>query len=242
MAKKKVSDTLAQQRKARESFLELKKIQSGEIEAGPKPSEMEITPKTFSEKTSNFWFHFKWHVLASIFAAVTLTVLIVQCAGKPKYDMHVVYFTYTPVMDEQTALVSNYLEPLCSDLNGDGEVNISVINCSMSKKASDTQYSQSAITRLQSIVAAGDDTLLYITDSDSAEYFSNKAFTNFFGTEQVALSDDFYKACKSENFGELPQGLRIACRRVEGTTIEKSSKAAAIYDECLKILDKLQAK
>ena len=52
MAKKSVSDTIAQQRKAREEFLELKKMQHGEIQAPPKPSEMAVEPKTFSEKLS----------------------------------------------------------------------------------------------------------------------------------------------------------------------------------------------
>ena len=50
MAIKKVSETIKQQRKAQKDFLELKKMQSGEMDAGPKPSDVEIKPKTFLEK------------------------------------------------------------------------------------------------------------------------------------------------------------------------------------------------
>ena len=53
MAKKQVSETIKQQRKARKDFLELKKMQSGEIDTGPKPSEVAIVPKTFKEKLSS---------------------------------------------------------------------------------------------------------------------------------------------------------------------------------------------
>ena len=70
MAKKKVSDTLAQQRKARQDFLELKKMQHGEMDAGPKPSEIAIEPKTFTEKVKNYWFHFKWHTLGTVFCFI----------------------------------------------------------------------------------------------------------------------------------------------------------------------------
>ena len=76
MAKKKVSDTIAQQRKARQDFLELKKMQSGEMDAGPKPSETEIKPQTFKEKAENYWFHHKWHTIGGIFAIVSIIILI----------------------------------------------------------------------------------------------------------------------------------------------------------------------
>ena len=57
MSQKKESDTLRQQRFAREEFLKLKKMQQGELKAEPKPSEIYNTPLTFSEKVKNFWYH-----------------------------------------------------------------------------------------------------------------------------------------------------------------------------------------
>jgi len=48
MADKKESDTLRQRRHAQQEFLRLKKMQSGELDAGPKPSEV-AAPLTFTE-------------------------------------------------------------------------------------------------------------------------------------------------------------------------------------------------
>lgn len=240
MAKKKVSDTLAQQKKARESFLELKKIQSGEIEPAPKPSEEAISPQTLTEKISNFWFHFKWHVIATVFFTVGLSVLITQCASRPKYDMQVIYFTYTPVIDEQTALIADYFETLCPDINGDGKVEVGVLNCSMKPNTANQQYNHDSLSKLQAYIAGEDDALLYITDDESIKYFDKDGFGDFFDTKPLELSDEFYDASKSPNFGVLPENLSISCRRIDNTIIGTSSKAAKVYKASIEILGKLE--
>ena len=240
MAKKKVSDTLAQQRKARQDFLELKKMQHGEMYAGPKPSEIAIEPKTFTEKVKNYWFHFKWHTLGTIFCFIALVVLIRQCASRTDWDMQVVYFTYTPVLDQQTELVADYLEGISNDINGDGEVNILVINCSMPTDSTSVQYSKTVLSKLQALIAAEPEAMLYITDSESVSYFDAEALNQFFGTNQVKLNKKFYESTKSEDFGSLPEGLQIACRRVEDTYIENNKNVGKIYKEAINLLEKLK--
>jgi len=239
--KKKISDTLAQQRKARQDFLELKKMQSGEIEAGPKPSEIAIKPDTVSKKIENYWFHFKWHTIAAIFAVVSLAVLISQCCGRTSWDIHVVYFTYKPVISQQTDLIADYLKPYCEDINGDGEVNIKVINCSMPLDPT-SPVRKEALENLVTQISAEPKSLLYITDSESVKYFEGKSFKDFFDNEQFLLGEDFYKATELENIGKLPEGLQISCRRVNDTAIEKSKEVGIVYKVSQKILAELQKK
>lgn len=240
MAKKKVSDTLSQQRKARQDFLDLKKMQQGIMDAGPKPSEIAIEPKTFTDKVKNYWFHYKWHTLGTLFCFVAFVLLVTQCAARTDWDMKVVYFTYTPVLDEQTALISDYLEDISQDINGDGDVNIQVVNCSMPTDSSNVQYSKTVLTKLQSLIAAEEEALLYITDSESITYFNADAVKDFFGTEQLSLNDKFYSATCSDDFGALPDGLQIACRRLENTVIEKNKNVGNIYKEAQNILAELE--
>ncbi len=242
MAKKNVSDTIAQQRKAREEFLELKKMQHGEIQAPPKPSEMAVEPKTFSEKLKNYWFHFKWHTLGTIFCLIAFAVMISQCASRTNWDMQVIYFTYTPVLDQQTDEISNYLGEISKDINGDGEVNIQVVNCSMPTDNASVQYSKTILSKLQAIIAAEPEALLFITDADSVTYFEADALNNFFGTEQIALGEKFYTNTESKEFGKLPEGLQIACRRVDNTVVESKKNVGAVYNESLNILEKLKEK
>ncbi len=39
----------------------------------------------------NFWYHYKWHTIAAVFAVVVLTVCLVQCSRQRDYDIYVMY-------------------------------------------------------------------------------------------------------------------------------------------------------
>ncbi len=240
MSNKKVSDTLAQQRKAREDFLNLKKMQNGEVAPEPKPSEVAVSPKTFKEKLQNYWFHFKWHTVAVIFAVIVLAISISQCASKTNWDMQVIYFTYTAVIDNQLESVGDYFKTLSQDLNGDGEININIINCSIADGNFNNQYGQTALMKLQTIIAAEPEVMLYITDSASAEFFEKDALKDIFVTEQIPLTEEFYEITASPDFGKLPEGLQIACRKISDTTIEKQKNAEELQKAALEILEKLK--
>lgn len=237
MANKRQSDTISQQRKARQEFLELKKMQKGEATPPPKPSEVEVLPQTPKEKWQNFWYHFKWHTIFSIVIIIILAISISQCMSRTKWDMKIMYFTYSPVLDQQLEPVADYFESKSKDLNGDGEVNISVINCSLSTKKTDAQFDQAKLTKLQAIITSDSEAILFITDKDSMEFFSTDTFKNFFKTEPLPLGDDFYKACK---YSGLPEGLQISAREISGTLIEDDKTAAKVYKEAQKILEKIK--
>lgn len=242
MAKKKESETLSQRKQAQKEFLELKKMQSGEMAPPPKPSEVAIMPKNFREKMQNYWYHFRWRIVVIVSIVALMAVLICQCATKTKWDMNIVYFTYTPVLDEQTRLIADYFEGICEDINGDGKVNITVSNCSIPKDNSNVQYKNTILTKLQALISAEPNALLFITDSESISYFDAEALEGFFITDQIKLDEEFYNATESEAFGKLPEGLQIACRKVEGTFIEKHKDVEKVYKECTEILEKLEKK
>lgn len=239
MSDKKVSETLSQQKKARQDFLDLKKMQKGDMAPEPKPSEVAVLPKTFKEKLQNYWFHFKWHTIGIVFTLIVLIVLITQCSGRTNWDMQVIYFTYTPAIDNQTAMIGDYLESISKDINGDGEVNISVVNCSVPDGNHNSQYNRTVLMKLQAMITAEPTAMLYITDSESVKYFENDALSNIFDTEQVQFGKDFYEKTTTE-LGKLPEGLQIACRRISETMLEKDEKAAKVHKEAINIISKLQ--
>ncbi len=239
MSDKKVSETLSQQRKSRQDFLDLKKMQKGDMAPEPKPSEVAVAPKTFQEKLQNYWFHFKWHTIGIVFTCLTLIILITQCSGRTNWDMQVIYFTYTPAIDSQTNMIGDYLESISQDINGDGEVNISVVNCSMPDGNHNSQYNRTILMKLQAMITAEPTAMLYITDSESVKFFKNEALSGIFDTEQVPFKEDFYEKTTTE-LGRLPDGLQIACRRISKTTLEKNENAVKVRKEAINILSKLQ--
>ena len=227
MSEKETNEILEEQRRARQEFLELKKMQSGEMEAPPKPSEVAIVPKTPKEKWDNFWFQYKWYVVAITAVTVVLAVLITQCATRTKYDMEVVYFTYTAALDEQTNAVAKYIAGYAEDVNGDGEINIQVVNCSFNGKSGDTQYRYTMMTKLQAMIAGDQNAMLFITDEDSYKYLADLSNGDgLFDGEPFMLGEEFYKSTETDSYGKLPEGLRIACRRVSDTVLESKKGSA----------------
>ena len=233
------NDILKEQRKARQDFLDLKKMQHGEMQPEPKPSEIAIEPKTFKEKRQNFWFHYKWHTVATIFTAIVLTILCVQCAGREKYDYDVVFFTYEACLDAQMDGVKEYLEQYSTDIDGNSEVNVNVINCSFSE-ISGSQYKNSILTKVQTQIIGNKEALIYILDDKAYEYLNNIVENGIFVGEKVTLNQEFYELTETEAFGSLPENLGIYLRRVEGTTYENDKDVKPIFEECEKVIDKIK--
>lgn len=242
MSEKETNEILEEQRRARQEFLELKKMQSGEMEAPPKPSEVAIVPKTPKEKWDNFWFQYKWYVVAITAVTVVLAVLITQCATRTKYDMEVVYFTYTAALDEQTNAVAKYIAGYAEDVNGDGEINIQVVNCSFNGKSGDTQYRYTMMTKLQAMIAGDQNAMLFITDEDSYKYLADLSNGDgLFDGEPFMLGEEFYKATETESYGKLPEGLRIACRRVSDTVLESKKGSSDAHTNAEKTLEAIKS-
>lgn len=238
MAKKQVSETIKQQRKARKDFLELKKMQSGQLDAGPKPSEVAIVPKTFKEKLAHLWFYHGVTIISVIVAAAVLAVMITQCATREKYDLKVVLYTSSYVDTETDKYIADYLSQYIEDINGDGKANIQVINCSYAKQEENTQYEYTVSTKLQAVIAGEANALIFITDKTTDEKLNNIS-TDIFDGEPLLLDEEFYENCDKATYTKLPEGLMISCRTIEGTTLEHDENVKTYYNESRKIMDGL---
>lgn len=238
------NEILEEQRRAREEFLKLKRMQSGEIESGPKPSEVAIIPKTPKEKFKNFWFHYKWHSIAIIFITIVLVILISQCSSRVKYDYKIVYFTYTPVLDEHTEILADYIESFANDTNEDGEVNIQIINCSFSNSNAAAQYRNTMLTKLSTIIAADRDTVLFITDEESISFFDkfNTEAGGIFESEPYKLSTSFYENFEKKFSQQLTSDLQISLRKTNGTVLEDDDIALKAYSDAEKLLEIIKTK
>lgn len=242
MAEKKTNEILEAQRKARQAFLDLKKMQSGEMYAGPKPSETATVLKTPWEKFQNFWHYSKWYVIFTVGIIVLVAVMVAQCVSKPNYDLKVVYFTYKPALDDQTALIADYLDDYVEDVTGNGKVELQIINCSISNENSNVMNRNATLQKLQSVIVAEESAMLYITDNESVKYFDAMSDEKdaFFRGESVLLGKDFYEVTKHESFGSLPEGLTLHTRRVSGTILESNKDAAKYYEAANNAITNIQ--
>ena len=230
---------IEEQRRAREEFIKLKKMQKGEIEPETVAEVIPLTPK---EKLQNYWYHFRWHTIAAIFLVAIITFMVANCMTREKHDFIVVIHTHSYIDDRGIEKIEEYLEQYAEDINGDGKVTVQVSNCSFSEKTSSAQANQNAITRLQSMMIT-DEAVLYIVDEKGLNYVESLTEKGFLAAEPLALEDDFYEFCNGkEEYEQLPEGLMISYRKIKGTTLEDSKKAKSVFEMCEKLYEKLTKK
>ena len=237
MAKKKTNKLLEEQRRARAEFLKLKKMQKGELDAGPKPSEVAIVPKTFKEKVANYWFQYKWHTIGAV-ASVSLAIyLIISILTAPNYDLTVVYYSYSPIVETHTDAMKEFFEGYVEDINGDGEIQVNIVNCSFNKNSTDVQFRNTQIQKLQAMLSGEESAMLFITDEESLEYFDNLNFNGgLFEGEQMALPKELYFDFARKDIPNLSRELTIACRRIDNTKFADSEIAKRSHKEALRVL------
>ena len=235
------SETIRQQRKAREDFLELKRMQSGDSTPPPLPSAETQTPKTAKEKINNFWFYNRWIVLGVVFACLVLAVLLKQCLSKISYDICITVYTSSQLGTKDQNKIGEYFEKIADDTNGDGEVNVQIIDCSYTG-GGDWQYVYTVNTKLQALIAAEHKAMLFITDDNTYEYLQSLGGDNGLLDDTVMLGNDFYSFCEEDDLLALPDDLKLSRRRIDKTVIGENKTAVSCYETAGKIIESVSEK
>lgn len=83
----------------------------------------------------NFWYHYKWHSLASLFAIIVVITVTLQMCSKPSYDIHVMYagahsFDRTSSNGDVPSYNSTVyaFNKACDDFNGDGKITVDLLD------------------------------------------------------------------------------------------------------------------
>ena len=99
--------------------------------AGVDPSELTPPPppkkpKTFKEKWSNYWYHYKTHTFAALFLVFLCVWFVCDKVGDNPADYQVVAVTELPLLEEEISQLSSYLAANGEDLDGDGTVEVKI--------------------------------------------------------------------------------------------------------------------
>ncbi len=231
MSEKKTNDILEEQRKSRKELLELKKMQQSNV----KPLKEESEPLTKKQAFLNKIYYNKWHILAAAVAVIVAISFVFQITGKKKADFGVIIYTHTLVNEQTANAIKEYLEENCNDINGDGEVNVSVINCSIDSKSNNYQYNSTIINRLQATLTDSDK-LVIINDAETIEEFNSATATKgMLEGEPLPIGETFKKAKQGDLV--FSDNLLVSCRKVKGTVLEGKKNIEKIYKESKKAVD-----
>lgn len=140
----------------------------------------------------NFWYHYKWVTLVTIFFVVTLTIIIVQMITKTNPDCNILYGGPAVLTANQTKEIENAFNALLpEDYNGDGEKNISL--------QSITLMTKEQLTAAEA--QAAENSSVFIYDPKSLENNKTSFSTQLFSGEYVICLIDPEQYKNAHNAG-----------------------------------------
>lgn len=184
-------------------------------------------------KAENLWYHYKFHILAAIFLLIVFIVSLHSCVTRPKYDIQVYYVTESsPMYTEQIAWIESFVSSQCGDVNGDGEITVSVTGVRVGDESDPTERAKNL-----NAVQAGDVMLLF-GDAGGIDYLYRNGylqsltdFTDDLDGEGYAWNislSDFPE--KTEGFDVFSQNLYVSLRALDGMWSSTRSTTKANYE------------
>lgn len=160
---------------------------------------------TLRAKMENIWYHYRYHILAGIFLFGVLVLCLHSCVTKPKYDVQVYYVTgSSPMYNEQLAWIESAVASQCNDVNGDGEVTVSVTGLPVGENSDPTERA-----KFLNPIQAGDVMLLFCDEGGVNYLYQNgylQSLTEF--SDQLDGEGYAWKATGSAFFSQT-EGFEV---------------------------------
>lgn len=219
-----------------------------------------VRPKGFKEWIENFWYHYKFYTIVAIFVVITLVVSIAQCATKTQYDYKVILATTTATVSQaQIDSLQKELAKYGTDVNGDGVVNVQVVDCTINQYKMMGEEARAKRSKLQSLLMNDVEAMMIISDGDCFEWITETLGGDFikntglphkngmaFDIDNTPLlnrviADVDARNEKSNVLVDViwPEGLNISRRSVEGTLFEGREGAIEAAENADKFIQNL---
>lgn len=174
MADNKNFDPVEEQNKRQRELIELK-LKKQEFESNPEEFVHEGSGPEFVQSTKskvvNFWYYARFSIIMLIIVAIILAVGITQCANRTKYDMTIVLYMKHSISSTMVENLSTVAERYAQDVNGDGEVNVLILDCAVTDEEKKTDTGMSKATRLQASFS-NEEAIVYIMDREAYDELS----------------------------------------------------------------------
>ena len=229
-------------------------------------TDMGKEPKSgFLAWLDNFWYHYKWHSIISLFLVFTISVCTLQMCSKESYDIHILYagshaFSRQSVDGDvpEYYKTKSTVSRFASDFDGNGEVNVSLRDLFLPtteqmKDLGESEYQRAYEdrTNITTIMASSDYFLMFLSPEVYESYKDERRFMNiavlcpelpesaFYGEGGMALKLSSLDASDVSGLSSLPSDTVICLRSTNFSSHlnKKSNKEA--YERAEKTLLKL---
>lgn len=219
-------------------------VSKEELEYKPHVAEP-MTPKGWF---SNFWYHHKWATIGTVFGVVVLAVLITQMVTREKPDYQICMAVTQQVPDGIVELMEQELEKYGTDLNGDGEVMVSIRNLNVSEEKGANYQLAASNRQLVAIHLGTRDVVMFAFSKDYYDTLLNsltdgQPFLHPLGVDGAASDGTYFEwdvknllpeELKAYAPNTLVVGVRGFTRDLKKAELEKSEAALQLLQNYLK--------
>lgn len=223
-------------------------------------------PRTFKEKITNFWYHYKWHSLVSLLLVFVILVCSLQFCQKESYDIYIFYAgdksigrTNENGNIAEIATINSSLKKVAEDFDKNGEKNLNfatyyfLSNEEMAELGANADYSYITGDRksLTGILQHSEYYLCFISPAVYEEYNENGELDMFVSLEDYKndyseLEYYAYNAIKlsSTEFYRMPgiSGLpsdTLICIKTPGALASKDKEHKKHVENAFSVLDNI---
>ncbi|WP_367924505.1 hypothetical protein [uncultured Ruthenibacterium sp.] len=120
-------------------------------------------PMTPKQKWENFWFYHKWHLLVGALVLFLVGTLVWEVVTNVEADYTIGVLTSKSLPYNAEITLSEKIAELCDDRNGDGTVEVQVIEYWISDDPVDANTQMAMVTKFIGDIQTGE-SMLFLTD------------------------------------------------------------------------------
>ena len=131
------------------------------------------------KKWENFWYYYKYHVLAGVFVLVCILVFAKDMMAKIDYDYCVSLVGNYAVPEEDKAALQKWFEERAEDLNEDGEIHVQIADYFLpgeNDAGFDPQMYAASQTKLTVDLQEGTSMIYFLSEDNYQKFLEMDAF------------------------------------------------------------------
>lgn len=241
--KKEREERKARERQNAQDKLDLMKMKAGIADEDEQIKEEHYEQRELHgwEKIENIWYHNKlWIILGAFFIGI-IVFMIIDKVRSVDPDVEIMVICDNVLQNDETLnLIADKIAEYTPDINGDGQVKVSVIGCALNPEKYDMMYSANS-QKFYANIQLGE-IIMFITDSytdpdlqalmstDLPDRLPDNPYIN-----QNGLSLDFKFLAEEINCPDMPDDVYLCLRTPIDPLSGSKEKMQKNYDDCYEV-------
>ena len=226
--------------------VELMKLKTGVIEESETIREEHEEKRELhgKERLANFWYHNKIWILFAAFIIGVVGFIVIDEITRVRADMNVMMIANNGLAFRQEEL-EKFFEKYCDDLNGDGQVKVSVMIMPLDPDSKDYQAQQGYQAKFIAQIQLPND-ILVITDSNTEPDFMamfkedlDKDFPGNKYIDSAGLSFNMKLLADELKFENMPNDVHLSLRTPVTTLGSSIDEMQKNYDQAFVVFERI---